>query len=189
MSVYELILKRRTIRKFRQDKIERSVLEKLINAARYAPSASNMQPIKYIIVEEPEKVEKVFQNVKWAAYIAPEGDPKEGEKPVAFIIILVDTEIKDSYYELDIGAAAQNIFLTALEEGIGTCWMSAINRDEIRSIFKIPDRYIINTVIALGYIGENPIAEDETGSIRYYKDKDGVLHVPKRKLEDIILKV
>lgn len=187
MGVYELILKRRTIRKFRQDKIERSILEKLINAARYAPSAANLQPIKYIIVDEPEKVEEVFENVKWAGYIAPEGNPSEGEKPVAFIIILADTEIRRSDYELDIGAAAQNIFLAAFEEEIGTCWMGAINRDEIRSILQIPERYIINTVIALGYIGENPVSEDENGSIKYYKDKDGVLHVPKRKLKDIIL--
>jgi nitroreductase len=188
MNIYDLILKRRTIRKFKQREIEYRILERLVNAARFAPSASNLQPLKYIIVDNPEDVNKVFKNVKWAAYIASEGTPAEDERPTAFIVILADTEIKKGGYELDIGAAAQNIFLAALEEGIGSCWMGAINRDNIRKILNIPERYIINTVIALGYLGENPVAEDEKGSIKYYKDEYGVLHVPKRRLEDIIIR-
>jgi len=147
-----------------------------------------MQPIKYVYVNDTEKVNAIFSNVKWAAYIAPDGNPRENERPTAFIVILIDTDIKSSGYELDVGAAAQNIFLAALEKGIGTCWMGAIDRDNIRKILNIPDKYILNTVIALGYIGEEPVVEDEKGSIKYYKDEKGVLHVPKRKLEDIILK-
>jgi len=188
MSVYELILKRRTIRKFKQQKIERSILEKLVNAARFAPSAANMQPLKYMIVDEKEKADVVFANVKWAGYIAPEGDPKENEKPVAYIIVLVDTDIKKSNYELDAGAAIQNIILTSLEEGIGACWIGSTNRNNLRSFFGIPEKEEINSVIALGYPLESPVAEEEKGSIKYYKDEAGVLHVPKRKLEDIIIK-
>lgn len=186
MSIYELILRRRTVRKFKQQKIDRNILERLVDAARNAPSAANLQPLKYIVVDEPEKVAVVFNNVKWAGYIAPSGNPGEGEKPVAFIAILVDTGIRENGYELDIGAAAQSIFLAAEEEGIGTCWMGAIDREKIKSILKIPDCYILNTVISLGYAGERPVAEDENGSIKYYKDKDGLLHVPKRKLSDIL---
>lgn len=187
MSVYETILKRRTIRKFKQEPIKTETLKKLINAARVAPSGSNMQPLKYALVNEKPIVDKVFEQVKWAGYIAPEGNPKEDERPVAFIVVLADTEIRKAGYELDIGAAAQNIFLTAEEEGIGTCWMGAVDRDKIREILQIPEKYVINTVIALGYRGENPVLEDEKGSIKYYKDENGVLHVPKRKLEDIII--
>ncbi|HBE76907.1 MAG TPA: nitroreductase, partial [Firmicutes bacterium] len=87
MNVYEAAIRRRTIRKYTQQPIERALLEKYIDAARLAPSGANMQPLKYVIVDEPVKVKQVFENVKWAAYIAPEGDPKEGEKPVAFIVI------------------------------------------------------------------------------------------------------
>lgn len=188
MSVYELILKRRTIRKFKQQRIETHTLEKLVNAARFAPSAMNLQPLKYIIVNEPGKVKAVFERVKWAGYISPAGNPKPGEEPVAFIAVLADTEIKSSWCELDIGAAAQNIFLAALEEGIGTCWMGAIDKEKIRSILQIPERFILNTVIALGYPAESPVAEDEDGSIKYYKDEEGMLHVPKRRLSDMILK-
>ncbi len=189
MGTYELILKRRTIRKFRQERLGRPLLEKLINAARLAPSAANLQPLKYVIVDDEEKVRKVFGKVKWAAYIAPKGDPAENERPVAFIVILADTEIRKTGYELDVGASAQNIFLAAEEEGVGTCWMGAIDRDGIRSILGIPEGYIIDTVVALGYPAESPVAEDEKGSIRYYKDDNGVLHVPKRSLDEIILKL
>lgn len=188
MTVYDAIARRRTIRKFKQQPIERAILEKLVDAARLAPSAANMQPLKYAIVDTKDTVDQMFELVKWAAYIAPAGNPGEGEHPVAFIVILVDTGIRSAGYELDVGAAAQNIFLSAEEEGIGTCWMGAIDREKIRGILSLPEKYLINTVIALGYPAEHPVLENESGSIKYFKDKEGVLHVPKRKLEDIIVK-
>lgn len=190
MSTYETMLKRRTIRKFKQEKIKRDILVKLINAARHAPSGANLQPLKYIIVDQPEeKLEEVFMHLKWAGYLAPHGDPKEGEKPVAYIIVLVDTEIRKTGYELDAGAAIQNILLAAEEEDIGTCWIGSVDREAVRTILNIPQQYIIDSVIALGYKGENSVSEDEKGSIKYYKDENRVIHVPKRKLEDIILEV
>jgi len=189
MGIYETILARRTIRKFKQEKIGEDTLKKLVNAARHAPSAANIQPIKYIIVNDEKKVNEIFKYVKWAGYIAPHGNPSENEKPVAFIVILIDTEIKKNYYELDVGAAAQNIFLAAWEEGIGTCWIGAFDKDAVGKILNIDGRYIINTVVALGYMAEEPVVEDEKGSIKYYKDEKGVLHVPKRKLDDIIIKL
>lgn len=187
MNINDAILKRRTIRRFQQRPIDRRVLIKLIDAARIAPSASNMQPLKYIIVDDKEVVDAIFDQVKWAAYIAPDGTPVDDERPTAFIAVLIDTSIKTGNCELDIGAACQNVFLSAIAEEIGTCWMGAINRNEIKKILNIPERYILNTVIALGYAAENPVIEDTKDSINYYKDSDGVLHVPKRKLEDIII--
>lgn len=187
MSIYETILNRRTVRKFKQQPIDRNILERLINAGRHAPSGANLQPIKYKIVDKPEETEKVFTKTQWAGYLAPDGTPADGEKPMAYIIVLADTEIRAKGHELDAGAAVQNILLAAHEEGIGTCWIGSIDRDALRYEFSIPERYIINTVIALGYADESPVAEDENGSIKYYKDNEGVLHVPKRKLSDIII--
>ncbi|HHV59880.1 MAG TPA: nitroreductase [Clostridiaceae bacterium] len=187
MDVYQAIYKRRTIRKFKQQKIDRKVLEKLIDAARFAPSGNNLQPVKYRIVEEPEEVAKVFEQVKWAGYIAPEGNPKKGEEPVAFIMVLADTNIRKAGYELDVGAAVQNLLLSAVEEGIGTCWIGSVNRDNVRNILNIPENLVISTAIALGYPAEEPVSEEEQGSIKYYKDSNGVLHVPKRALRDIII--
>lgn len=183
-----MIMKRRTIRRFKQETIDKELLLKLVNAARFAPSGGNMQPLKYTIVDQPMQVETVFSLVKWAVYIAPEGAPKEGERPVAYLCVLVDTQIKNGGYELEAGAAIQNILLAACEEGIGSCWMGAIDRQAIKEQLGIGERYLLNSVIALGYEAERPICEEiSEGSIKYYKDSEGVLHVPKRALEDIIL--
>ena len=193
MNLYELALKRRTIRKFKQEKIPLGTLKKLINAARLAPSGSNLQPWEFIIVEEDSLRERVFPNLAWAGYIAPAGNPSPGERPAGYIILLVNKDIRPEGYERDLGAAAENIMLTALEEGIASCWMGSIKNENLRRIFRLPDNYIIDTVIALGYPGEKSVAEDlpsdkspRKESIKYYKDKDNVLHVPKRRLEDIL---
>ncbi len=191
MELEKVIKQRRTIRKFKSGKIEHEVLVDLIDAARLAPSASNVQPLKYMIVEDEQLVEKVYKCVKWAKYIAPEPYHDETGKPSAFIVVLIDSDIRESGYEIDIGAAVENILLSAYDKGIGTCWMGAINRTKIRQSLNIPQKYLLNTVIALGYKDEDPVIEglDEEGSIRYYKDEDGTLHVPKRSLDDIILKI
>ena len=187
--IYDTIISKRTIRKFKQDKIPQDTLVKLIEAARQAPSAANMQPLKYVIVNNSENVAKVFNEVKWAGYLAPNGNPKSGEEPTAYILILVDNDIKNSYYAHDIGASAQNIMLTAFEMGIGSCWMGAIDRENILSIADISDKkYILDTVIALGYTNQSSISEDATSdSIKYYLDGE-TLRVPKRKMEDILIK-
>jgi nitroreductase len=184
--VYKAITERRTIRCFKQDKIPKRVLEKLINAARLAPSGANLQPLEYIIVNDENKLNEVFENVKWAGYIAPKGNPKEGERPTAYIIVLVDKNNNTTTASYDVGAAVENILLTAWEEGIGSCWMGSINRDNLRKIFNVPNDFTIDSVIALGYKGESPVVEEYKGSVKYWKDDNNVLHVPKRNLKDIL---
>lgn len=184
--VYKAITERRTIRCFKQDKIPERVLEKLINAARLAPSGANLQPLEYIIVNDENKLNEVFENVKWAGYIAPKGNPKEGERPTAYIIVLVDKNNNTTTASYDVGAAVENILLTAWEEGIGSCWMGSINRDNLRKIFNVPNDFTIDSVIALGYKGESPVVEEYKGSVKYWKDDNNVLHVPKRNLKDIL---
>lgn len=189
MKIYNTIISRRTIRKFRQKPIELSVLKRMVNAGRLAPTAGNIQPLEYIVVVEDELRERIFPNVRWAQYIAPEGNPKKNEQPAAYIIILVNREIYlTSYYRYDVGASAQNITLTALEVGIGCCWIGSFNRKEVKYILKVPNGYIVDLVLALGYPLENPQYYDiEKGkSTKYNKDTLGVLHIPKRKLDDII---
>lgn len=186
MNTNDAILRRRTIRKFKQEKIKREVLIKLVQAARFAPSASNLQPLKFLIVDETVNVDKVFELVQWAKYITPHGNPQKDEEPVAYIIILADTKIRKSGYQHDAGAAAQNIILSAMEEGLGTCWIGSIDRDKMKNWFSIPESLEIDTLIALGVPAEEPVPEEYQNSIKYYKDEKGILHVPKRKLNDII---
>ena len=185
MKVYETILKRRTIRRFKQKRVPYEVLERCVNAARLAPSAANMQPCEYLIVDKEELLDKVFNTLHWAGYIS-DGRPSRSEWPKAYIIILVNKEVKDKGFEHDVGFAAENIILTALEEGIGSCCFGAVDRGLLRQNLSIPEKYIIDLVIALGYPNESPVEEPFKGSIKYWKDSSGVLHVPKRRLNDIL---
>ncbi|UCE05236.1 MAG: nitroreductase family protein [bacterium] len=186
MSVYELILRRRTIRRFTQDRVPDELLDKIVNAGRLAPSGANLQPLEFIIVNEIELVNKVFPTLKWAGYIAPAGNPPEGQRPMAYIIVLINSEIKPKNGEVDAAAAIENMILTSLADGVGSCWLGSIDRDQLRTIFEIPQSYKIDSVLALGYPDESPVIEEVKDMITYWKDENGVLHVPKRKLSAIV---
>jgi nitroreductase len=186
LSVYELILKRRTIRRFEPKQVPEHLLNKLVNAGRLAPSGANLQPLEFIVVNQAELVNKVFPCLKWAGYIAPAGNPPEGKRPMAYIIVLINTEIISHGGEVDAAAAIENMLLTALEDGVGSCWLGSIDRDQLRPMLEIPQNYRLDSVIALGYPDESPVLEEVANSIKYWKDEQGVLHVPKRKLNDIV---
>ncbi|MDW7679032.1 MAG: nitroreductase family protein [bacterium] len=186
MSVYDLIVKRRTIRSFEQKPIAPDLLKKITNAGRLAPSGANLQPLEFLVITEQSLLGKVFATLKWAAYIAPAGDPPSDKRPTAYIIVLINTEIKKEKGEVDAAAAIENMILTALEEDVGACWLGSINRQEIRELFSIPDNYRIDSVVAFGYPSDFPVVEVADNSIKYWKDEKGVLHVPKRRLEDIV---
>jgi len=187
MGTYETIISRRTIRKFRQDRIDHKILKKMVNAARLAPSGANLQPLEYLIIDDDVLKEKVFPNIAWAAYIKPEGNPGEGEKPAAYIIILANRNIS-RMPGMGIGGSAENMNLVAEEEGIGCCWIEAFNKKQIDQIISAPDNLSVELIFAIGYPKEKPVSEDirKGSSIKYYKDDSGTLHVPKRSLEDII---
>ncbi|MDD5621742.1 MAG: nitroreductase family protein [Actinomycetota bacterium] len=189
MEVYDTIISRRTIRKFKQKPVKLSVLKRLVNAGRLAPSAGNLQPLEYIVIADGIVREKIFPHVRWARYIEPEGNPKEDERPMAYIIILINKEnLLVPFYKYDVGASAENITLAALEKGIGCCWIGSFDRKKIKNILKITDDCSIDLILALGYPLEDPgyydIEKDK--SIKYHKDNSGKLHVPKRKLDDIV---
>jgi nitroreductase len=187
LDVYEAAVKRRTIRRFLQKPIPMEVLKKLLNAARLAPSAGNLQPCEYVLVTDRDLLDKVFSTLRWARYIAPEGTPKEGEKPVAYVVVLVNTRKAGEGGEIDCAAAIENMILTAWEEGIGSCWIGSVDRERLREILSIPEYCRICFVVALGYRAEEPIVEEMKGEdVKYWKDEKGVLHVPKRRLEDIV---
>ncbi len=187
MTNYELLKKRRSIRRFKQQPISFEKLQKIVDAGRLAPSAMNMQPLSFVIVDKPEIVKKVFHNTRWAGYLpADEGPPPAGQEPVAFIVVLINKELASKWSGHDVGAAMENMILVALEHDIGSCWIGSVNRQPVRSLLAIPDNYEIDSVLALGYPDENPVATDYTDSIKYYKDESGQLHVPKRPLNSIL---
>lgn len=186
MSLYELILSRRSIRQFRQKPIPRELLHNIVNAGRLAPSAANRQPLEFIVVDDESKKEEIFPCLKWAGYIAPEGDPKPGQEPQAYVVVLVNKAIREKGFQWDSGAAIENMILTAWEEGIGSCWIVSVDKDAVGNSLGIPAGYIVDSVIALGYPAETPVIEDLEESVAYWKDEEGCLHVPKRKLSEVI---
>ena len=184
MTVYNLILKRRTIRKFENRPIEKEKIIKMVNAARVAPSGANLQPLKYIAVTTPELCEKVFPLTRYAAYLK-DGAPKEGEKPMAYIVVLEDESIRKGA-DLDAGAAIENLILTALEDGIASCWIGSVDRDSLRNVLGLNERFKINSVIALGYPAQQSEEAEFQGDVKYYLDGEGKLHVPKRGVDEIL---
>jgi nitroreductase len=186
MQVFEAVRKRRSVRRFKQDAIPLETLRKLVDAARVAPSAANLQPLRYIIVTNPDLRRELFPALRWAGYIAPDGDPPPGEEPTAYVVVLVNEDVARADYQLDAGAAIENLILTALEEGIGSCWLGAIDRERIRGILEVSGDFQVESVIALGYPNEQPVMEAMKDSVEYWKDETGRLHVPKRTLEEVL---
>ncbi len=186
MDIYEIIKKRRTIRRFKQKEIPIEILKKFVDMARIAPSGANMQPIEYIIVNDKKIVDEIFPLTGWAGYLGKDGPPPEGQRPVAYIVILINKTINSPTPEYDVGAAVENILLSATYEGIGTCWIGSINREKLKEILEVPEIYKIDSIIALGYPDEESVIEEYKGSVKYWKDEKGIMHVPKRKLEDIL---
>jgi len=185
-SIYDVIAGRRTIRRFKPEPVARELLERLVNVGRLAPSAANLQPLEFVVVDEAGLKAEVFPCLKWAAYIVPAGDPKPGEEPAAYIVTLANTKVREKMFEYDVGAAMENMILAALAEGVGSCWMLSIDRDKLRAVLGVPEDYRVDSVLALGYPAEEPAAEVMGESCRYWKDADGRLHVPKRALASVI---
>lgn len=186
--IKDLIKKNRSIRRFKKGfKIPAKTLKELVGLARLSASAANLQPLKYIISSEENKNNKIFPNTKWAGYLQDWEGPSEDEKPSAYILILGDTAITKSF-GCDHGIAAQNILLGAREKGLGGCIIGALKRKALHQSLKIPPRYEILLAIALGKPDEKVIVETAcNGEIKYWRDEQNIMHVPKRSLEELIL--
>jgi nitroreductase len=188
--IEDLVRRTRSCRRFREEPINEEVLRRLVDLARLSASAANLQPLKYLLSYENEMNEVIFPELMWAGYMKEWDGPGEGERPSAYIIVLGDREIAKSF-GCDHGIASQNILLGATNMGLGCCIISSVNRDSLRKTFKIPDRFEILHVIALGRPGERIVIEEigQGGDIKYWRDGSGIHHVPKRALDDIIVKV
>ncbi len=183
--ICEKIKSRRTIRKYMQKDVPQEVLLRCVDAARLSPSGANRQPLKYVIVNDQELLKEVFSTLKWAGYL-PGYQPSEHEMPRAYIVIVLDKSIHENPGH-DAGIAAMSISMVAYDAGLGSCILGAVDREKLRGILKMPDGLDIVLVVALGYPAENPVADKvRDGDIKYWLDENGVLHVPKRDLEEVV---
>jgi nitroreductase len=187
--IKDLILQNRACRRFYQEFIiELETLRELVDLARCSASGGNRQPLKYMLACDLEKNALIFQTLGWASALRDWPGPAEGERPSAYIIILLDTEVLKST-NCDHGIAAQSILLGAREKGLGGCMMAGIKRNELSEALGIPPRYEILLVLSLGKPKETVVIETvgPDGAIEYWRDGEGIHHVPKRRLDDIII--
>ncbi|MCU0519336.1 MAG: nitroreductase family protein [Anaerolineae bacterium] len=185
----DLIARSRSYRRFDESvPVPMETLKKLVGLARLSPSASNKQPLKFRLVNDPDTNAKVFSCLAWAGYLTDWKGPAEGERPAAYVVMLGDTVLSNGF-ATDEGIMAQSMMLGAVEAGFGGCMLGAINRPRLRELLEIPERYEILLVLALGKPVETVVIDpvDEDGSIKYWRDAQQVHHVPKRSLDELIL--
>ena len=188
-NIKDLILKNRSYRRFDQSyRIDEKTLRELVDLARCSATASNRQPLKFMLSFDPAKNDLIFKTVGFARQITWQG-PAEGERPSAYIIILGDLDITKGF-GCDHGIAAQSILLGAVERGLGGVMLGSANKDVLRASLKIPDKYDILLVVALGKPKETVVLETvgPDGKTAYWRDDKGAHHVPKRTLDDVIVK-
>ena len=177
MDVYGAIKKRRSIRRYKDEEVSRDVLKKCVDAARLSPTGANRQPLKFITIAK--NLEEVFKHTNWAGYL--DWNPSKEEMPRAYVGIIKE---KDSGLEMDVGIAAQSICLAALEEGLGSCMLGALDRDELEKILPVPKDYDLELMVALGYPAEKPSIVENQDSVEYYLEEDELI-VPKKALEKV----
>jgi nitroreductase len=189
MSLKDIVYKTRSYRRFDESHhIDLNLLEELVDLARMSASAANRQPLKYLLHNTPEYCERIFPSIAWAAYLKNWDGPVPGERPSAYIIILGDKSITESF-SFDPGIAAQSIMLGATEAGLGGCMIASIKRDALRSEFKIPEKFDIVLILALGKPVEKILIDEiKDNDVRYWRDDQQNHHVPKRQLDELILK-
>ena len=179
----------RSYRRFIQSReISDKEMLRFIDLARLSASGANLQPLKYILSNTEERNQKIFPTLSWAGYLKEWSGPVEGEKPSAYIILLGDTTIGNSF-QYDAGIVSQSILFGAAERGLGGCLIGSIKKNSLREALSIPEGYEILLVIALGKPGEKVVIENlaPEGDIKYWRDENDIHHVPKRGVEELIL--
>lgn len=190
MRLKDIVLKTRSYRRFDEpQRIDYKTLEELIELARLSASGANRQPLKYLIYNSSADCARVFPSVVWAAYLKEWEGPESGERPSGYIIILGDKTLAEGF-GVDHGIAAQSIMLGATEAGLGGCMIASIRREQLRSELKIPEKYEILLILAIGKPVENVIIDRmKDNDVKYWRDSEKNHHVPKRTLDDLIIKL
>lgn len=184
----ELVRSARSCRRFDEsDPITSEILTQLVDMARVTPNGGNAQPLRYAIVAGAKTCAEVFPALRWAAKLKGWAGPKEGERPTGYILVL--SSIEKGTPATEVGIAAQTIQLGATSLGYAACQLGSVDRTRITEAVKLPPEWRINLVIALGRPGEKIVLEDVAAgqSIDYYRAPDDVHHVPKIRLDDVLV--
>lgn len=191
--IKELVLKNRSFRSYdRSVKIEKDTLVDLVDIARVTPSAMNLQPLLYVPLTE-SYADRILPYTNWAKALKNMTLPPEGMGPGAFILLCIDKERTPNPAPVmrDVGIVAQTMLLAATEMGLGGLMIGSFDGEKIKQELSLDDNIQVLLCIALGKPAEKVVLEEmeKDGSVNYYRDENNVHHVPKRRLEDIIIEV
>lgn len=161
----ELVAGRRSVRRFLDRPVEREKILACLEAARLAPSAENVQPWRFLVLDDPEVRQKFAQEVFSGIY---RFSLFAARAPV-LIVILARPDILAGkfgkwvqgvlFYLIDVGIAGEHIVLQAQELGLGTCWVGWFNIRKTRKFFNIPRGYKVVCLMAMGYYEPRPARE------------------------------
>lgn len=187
----KLVKTSRTYRRFYEGSpVGKADLDHIVDCARFAPTGNNTQLLRFHEVFGKEDCVKVFSHLGWAALYKDWDGPKEGERPTAYILILVPSDgLTNRTRCYDVGIAAQTIRLAAQVQGLGGCIMQNFDKDLIKEVGLQDSGCAISLVLALGYAKENVQLEDvdEEHDWKYWRDENETHHVPKRALKDLLI--
>lgn len=185
----DLLAKNRSYRRFRQnERMSEEELTELVALTRLCASGRNAQALKYVVVHEEKDCARIFPNLAWAGYLTDWVGPAEGERPAAYLIQVLDMRIVENCL-CDDGIQAQTILLGATEKGRGGCIIKAFKNEALREVLVLPEYLKIMYVIALGTPAEQVVIEDmQTEDYKYWRDAEGIHHVPKRSVDELIVR-
>ncbi len=148
MDFLEAIRNRRSIRKYHDKSVEREKVQKILEAARLAPSAMNRQPYQFLVVTKKDILSRINSacNQNWKA-------------PIMIVMVSIPKEawVRDDgeeYWKADAAIAMHQVSLAAYAEGLGTCWIAAFNEKEVKDILKIDSESRVVFLSPLGYPAE-----------------------------------
>jgi nitroreductase len=141
MDVFEAIQERRSIRSYTDQPVEREKMEKIVEAGRLAPSAKNCEPWHFITVTDAEK-RKSLSGGTWGKFIA--------QAPLV-IVACGDKKASPDWYAIDVALAVENMVLTAVSFGLGTCCVGSFTEKDIKTALKIPEKFEVLVMLAVGY--------------------------------------
>ena len=157
MDIYEVLQNRRSVRKYKKDQVPGEKLKNILEAARIAPSWSNKQCWKFIVVRDPDKKKQLAESM-------PDDNPaKKAVGDTAPIVLVLCADPKASghqdnkdYYLLDAGLAMQQLMLAAHAEGLGTCWVALFDEAKARPVCAVPPEYRLVALTPLGIPEKQP---------------------------------
>lgn len=178
----------RSVRRFKEDEtVTADTLSTLVNLTRYCGSGRNLQPLRYRIVTDTAEKEAIFPKLAWAGYLTDWDGPEPGERPAAYLVQCLDTFLTQNCL-CDDGLQLQAITLGATAMGLGCCIIKAFNAPCVAEALALAPHLQPRYVLAIGYPAEKVEIEDMTDDYKYYRTADGIHHVPKRTLEELIVK-